>query len=485
MTDDRTTTFEGGGTGAPTGASLQLVVVDQATSWVVPLDVGDRVIGRAEDADVRIDDHAISRAHVRIRVLAGGQVLVMDLGSRNGTRINGAPLACEQPLRPGDAVYLGRATLYLHVGDPSHWHRTIDVETLRRRAEQSGLRAPRGADATVEGARASGPRTIDLGDTKLLLADADSERAYALLARLADASIAVLVSGETGVGKELAALFLHRRSGRAGRFVSVNCAAIAEGVAESELFGHARGAFTGAQQARAGLIEAADGGTLFLDEVGELSLSMQAKLLRVLETKSVVRVGEVDARPVDLRVVSATHRDLEADVEAGRFRRDLLYRLVGAQVHLPPLRRRRAEILLLAHEFLRAACAGRPPPVLAPEVEEILLSYPWPGNVRELRNVVDYVGATCAAPIVTREHLPPSLREPASARVSSPPSPASTSTSQSFRAVADEVRDLEKRRIEEALDATDGNKTKAAALIGMPIRTFSEKVKQYGIRRGS
>ena len=476
MTDDRTHTFDAGP--APDDpVTLRLLVVDDTASWLVPLDVGDRVAGRGEESDIRIDDPSVSRAHVRIRVGDGNQVTVIDLQSRNGTTLNGDRLEGERPFRPGDVVHLGRAALYLHVGDPAHWQRAIDDAAVQR----ARRRRPRD-EANV--AKALSPRTLDLGEAKMLVADPEMSEACALLEQLASSPISVLVTGETGVGKELAALLLHRRSGRSGRFVGVNCAAIAEGLAESELFGHARGAFTGAQQSRVGLVEAADGGTLFLDEVAELSPTLQAKLLRVLETRTVVRLGEVEPRPVDVRVVGATHRDLEAEVEQGKFRRDLLYRLAGAQVLLPPLRRRVGEILPLAQSFLARAAQGRPLKLDA-DVEEMLVAYTWPGNVRELRHAIEYAAATCSGTVVTPAHLPTRIREPPAPRASSSPSiPSASSASSSFRAIADEVRDLEKRRIEEALEAADGNKTKAASLIGMPIRTFSEKIKHYGIRRG-
>jgi len=311
-----------------------------------------------------------------------------------------------------------------------------------------------------------------------------------MLERLATGPLPVLITGETGTGKELAARLVHERSPRrAGPFVAVNCGAIAPGTAEAELFGHARGAFTGAVQARAGYFETASGGTIFLDEVGELTAPLQANLLRVLETQTLVRVGEVAPRKIDVRIVAATHRDLEAEIQAGRFREDLFFRIVGAQVELLPLRGRRLEIVPLARAFLRAERPEKTP-VLTVEAEAALTAHSWPGNLRELRNAMRYVAGTCVEPTAGPEHLPTRVREggrgtsgvtelPTSQprptmRVTSPELPA-------FRPIAEEVKNLESQRIREALEAAGGNKTKASQLIGMPIRTFTEKLKQYGL----
>jgi DNA-binding NtrC family response regulator len=294
----------------------------------------------------------------------------------------------------------------------------------------------------------------------------------------------VLITGETGVGKENAAYAVHHWSKRPGRFIAVNCAAFTESLVESELFGHDKGAFTGATSAKPGLFEEAAGGTLFLDELGDLPGSIQAKLLRALETQKITRVGETRERPIDVRFVAATLHDLEAKVRSGMFRQDLLYRLAGATVILPPLRDRRCEIPILARQFLADACERdrRPAKTITPEAMQILLTYGWPGNVRELRDAMRFAAATAPDDSVEPSDLsdkitgaaPPAMTTGQHEVVSAPlDAPAQ------FRPIADEIRELERRRMAEALAASGGVKTKAAQLIDMPIRTFTLKLKQY------
>jgi transcriptional regulator with GAF, ATPase, and Fis domain len=251
---------------------------------------------------------------------------------------------------------------------------------------------------------------------------------------------------------------------------------------ESELFGHERGAFSGAIASRSGLIETASGSTLFLDEVGELAPGIQAKLLRVLESHRVTRVGDVREREVDVRVVAATNRDLEADVAAGRFRRDLFFRLSAATLHLPPLRDRPRELPLLATEFLEEACrsGGHPPMRISDEAMAVLLAHSWPGNIRELKNLMQYIAATLAVDVLRADHLSERL-----GRLRPEPTPSCIVTVPGapppFRPLADELRELEITRIRQAIEATGGNQTRAAGLLAMPVRTFFEKAKQYGL----
>jgi transcriptional regulator with GAF, ATPase, and Fis domain len=312
-------------------------------------------------------------------------------------------------------------------------------------------------------------------------------RLIELIERVAAVDLPVLVLGETGTGKELAAAAVHHFSPRReGPIVSFNCAAIQESLAESELFGHEKGAFSGAVSNKAGLFETAGGGTLFLDEVGELSLPIQAKLLRVLETRRFTRVGSVAERPIDVRVVAATNRDLLAEVESGRFRRDLYFRLSAAAVWLPPLRDRPREIPLLAQSFLDAArrAPGRKAASLTNEALRRLAAYPWPGNIRELKNCMDFLGAAVPGDSIDAGQVEAYLQRsqgaghPSAAQEAAPPAPDPLP---SFRPIKDEVRELEQRRMIEALKAARGNQTLAAALIEMPLRTFAAKVKQYGI----
>jgi transcriptional regulator with GAF, ATPase, and Fis domain len=329
---------------------------------------------------------------------------------------------------------------------------------------------------------------MSIGPHDIVLADPAMIRIYELARRLARSDLPILIQGETGAGKELAAATIHQASGRRGELVSINCAAIPDMLAESELFGHDKGAFTGAVSTKPGQLEMADGGTVFLDEIGDLSPRIQAKLLRVLETKELTRVGDVKPRPTNIRVVAATNRNLEADVETGRFRRDLFFRLAAAQLVLPPLRDRPRELSVLAHQMLDDACTGlgRTQVGISVAAMQALYLYRWPGNVRELKNAMRFAAA--ALPDSSLEidtwHLPSSVTSTASAAdtpKSAPRESMPASNGRPFRPIADELRELERCRIVEALAATNGIQNQAAALIEMPLRTFVTKLKRYAI----
>jgi two-component system response regulator AtoC len=373
-----------------------------------------------------------------------------------------------------------------------------DADTLVAAARGAAANALPGRPA----AAADSATLMMLGDRTVVVADPAMMQLYALVKRLAASDLPVLISGETGVGKENAAFAVHHGSRRAsGPFITVNCAALPESLVESELFGHDKGAFTGAGAAKAGILESAQGGTVFLDEVGELPLAVQARFLRALEARRITRVGEVRERPIDIRVVAATHRDLEAEVRAGRFRQDLYFRLSAATVLLPPLRERPREVPLLARVFLERACRalGRREMVLAADTLAALARYDWPGNLRELRNLMDYAAAAVADDVLEPHHLPEKVRggspgafaEPSARGGGVAPSPVPAPVGGgSFRPLAEEIRALERQRMEEALQAAEGVQTRAAALIGMPIRTFSFKMRQLGLtargaRRGT
>jgi len=306
----------------------------------------------------------------------------------------------------------------------------------------------------------------------------------ATLERLEAAALSeapVLLLGETGTGKEVAARHLHRASPRRdGPFVAVNCAALPPGLAESELFGHRRGAFTGADRDRPGRFAAAAGGTLFLDEVGDMPPELQAKLLRAIERGAVTAVGDDRERSVSVRVVAATHRPLREMVESGRFRADLFYRLAVVTVEIPPLRHRREDILPLARELLRRSS---PRPVrLSPAAERALLEHPWPGNVRELRNVLEHAAIFCRGGVILPEDLPlalPGTRGTAPAG-SGPGAPAlreGETLAEARRRVLDE---LERRAIAEALAATGGNVTAAARRLGLHRQSLQRLLRRYG-----
>ncbi len=308
-----------------------------------------------------------------------------------------------------------------------------------------------------------------------------------LIERLAPSDLPVLVMGESGVGKELVAREIHRRSRRAGGpFVDLNCAAIPDTLLESELFGYEKGAFTGADKGRSGLLEAADGGTLFLDEIGELPGGLQVKLLRVLETMTFFRVGGRRKITVDVRLVAATNRDLATESREGRFRADLYYRINAGTIVVPPLRERREEILVLARAFLEQV-DGRLE--LAPETEKALLAYDWPGNVRELRNVVERAALLARGGVVRPEDLPREIvapRLPGPGTVSAGGPPASTAPDPGSAGGAPTratLQELERQRIREVLDQVHWHRGRAAEILGISVRTLYRKIKAYGLDR--
>lgn len=361
----------------------------------------------------------------------------------------------------------------------------IDADTLLLIARQ----AARCAGVLRHGGPESIPQRRLIGKHDVIIADPAMLRTYELLERLAPSQLPVLIHGETGSGKEIAAAVLHHGSPRsAQRLLALNCAALPEALAESELFGHERGAFSGANSQKVGLLESAPGGTLFLDELADLSLGVQAKLLRALETRRVMRVGDTQERPINIRLVAATHRNIETEVKAGRFRQDLYFRLSAAVIVLPPLRHRPIEIPLLARLFLRQARQrlGRTPLEITDEVMACLMAYAWPGNVRELQNDMEYLAAVVPDEIVEYWHLPAKLGGPQTATfVTKIDAGAHCDRSHAFpgflRPLEEEVRELERKRITEALTRVGGVQTRAAELLGMPRRTFFAKIKQYGI----
>ena len=425
----------------PRDGEPSLFVILGDRSFRVPLVPGEMTIGRDDDAGLRLDDPSVSRKHATL-VVERRRVVVRDLGSRNGVVVNGTRIDGERALVARDVVEIGAAVIIV----------------------QSSL-ASRSA---IE------PETFTVGEHRVIAVEPAMRRIFELLRRLARADLAVTITGETGTGKEVAAVALHAWSPRAAaRLVALNCAALPEHLVESELFGYEKGAFSGATTAKPGMFESAHGGTLFLDEIGDMPLAMQVKLLRALETKRVMRVGDTRERTVDVRIVAATHRDLAAEVAAGRFRRDLLFRLGTAAVCLPPLRERPAELRLLAETFLVAAARklGRASPTLSPALWSRLDAHDWPGNIRELKNLADYLVAIADGDdaVVTIDHLP--------ATFAAPRSPVALDGA----TLEADVRRFERERIAAALATTAGNQTKAAKLVGMARRTFATKVKQYGL----
>jgi transcriptional regulator with GAF, ATPase, and Fis domain len=467
------------------GERLCLLISTMQGVTLCAVDRGDYVIGRAPDADIVLQDRSVSRKHARL-ALGAGQVTLTHLEGVHGTRVDGARLEPGAPvgLPLGVAVEMGATTLILQ----------------RERGVLGDDGAPRW---TSRVAPASGSAKLDP-----IVCDESMIRLFRTLDLVAPSMLNVLILGETGAGKEVVAETLHARSERAREpFVELNCAAVPEMLFESELFGHEKGAFTGAVERKEGIFESADGGTVFLDEVGEVPQRLQAKLLRVLETREVQRLGANRGKFVDVRFIAATNRDLKALVADGRFRQDLYFRLNGVSLTLPPLRKRRADILPLAERFLQLAASKRKrgPRVLTigKEAARHLLFYSWPGNVRELKNAIERAAVVCQGEALTPEDLdleevtdvsrkaplsdpslfpgPPSdaawaLEPPSSSGLTSaPPSGGG--------ALAAQVEAFEKKLILDALEQNAGNQTKAAQLLGVSRRVLLLRLEQYSITR--
>ncbi|KHK04473.1 sigma-54 interaction domain-containing protein [Desulfovibrio sp. TomC] len=338
------------------------------------------------------------------------------------------------------------------------------VETLTDLSELAGL------DRKVE--ELTRLLSADEGFHGMIGASPAMRRVFDLLERAAGSDAPVLLVGESGTGKELAAWAIHELGRRRqGPFIPFNCAALSEALLESELFGHAKGAFTGAHRHRQGRFEAADGGDIFLDEIGDAPASIQVKLLRVLETKRFERVGENRSVRADVRVISATNRDLSRLVAAGRFREDLFFRINVIPIELPPLRTRLEDLAPLAEHFLRrlASQAARPVPSISPEAMRILLAHPWPGNVRELKSALEYAFVVTDAGPVEPRHLPPSLLMPASQDI-----PAAVCR-------PGVVLEAQRSELVTALRQAGGNRSKAARILGVSRGTILNRMRRYGV----
>jgi len=301
------------------------------------------------------------------------------------------------------------------------------------------------------------------------------QEVLSLVQRVAPSNTTVLICGESGTGKELIAQAIHYQSPRSGRpLVTVNCAALPDALLESELFGHVKGAFTGAVSDRAGRFEAADGGTIFLDEIGELSPAVQAKLLRVLQEREFERVGTNRTVKVDVRLLTATNQDLERAVREQRFREDLYFRLNVVSIRIPPLRERREDILPLLDHFLRTYAAANDKTIrgVTREARDWVLKYDYPGNIRELENLVERAVVLCRGEVIDLDDLPLSIREGTAATVPAP-TPGSLPA---------ELETLERRMIEDALARADGVQTRAAELLGIGERALRYKMKKLGLK---
>ncbi len=559
-------TQEAGTAFAVAGGAHAFLVIhvegEERGSRVVDLPDGvDVTIGRSRAATIHIESEKVSRMHAKI-TRTGEQLLVEDLGSRNGTRVNGDKIESVVTVSAGDEISVGpilavvgmtsglrraspiaddvrgEARLVAEVDRAMRYHRPLTVGIIRvsndavldamsrslrpmdLMAEDAGddylvilpeldategaaamerlLDFARGAGVSVKHALAHCPEDGTTVETLIgcvraalrtgrsprelpgakpddtIVLDPAMKRVYALVDRIAETPMTVLILGETGVGKEGVAEAIHTKSSRRDKtLIKLNCAALPETLLESELFGYEKGAFTGADKRKVGFFEAADGGTLFLDEIGEMPLSLQAKLLRVLERKMIMRVGGTTEIATDARVVAATHRDLEADVRAGRFRQDLLYRIGGFTIVVPPLRDRSSEIVPLAEHFARVTAGeqGRPTPALAPDAREALTTYSWPGNVRELKNAIERALVLCGDSITSAD-LPEKLRD-AGHRMR----PVQQSAD-----MRGHLAEVERAAIVAALEAEDQNQTRAARRLGLSRRALIYKMEKYGLK---
>ena len=435
MTPSDVTTGDGVPTPPDADTAWFLVVAGEGTLASYALCPPSVVIGRADDCDVVIDHRAFSRRHLRLTVHPTRTV--QDLGSKNGVVVDG------RVVRGGGPISI-EGTRGFHVGP----HSLMLVPGPAERA-------------------ASSERS---GHEPLVVEDPTPTGVSTVVRELAKSPLSVLILGETGAGKEVLAETIHRASGRSGPLCRINCAALSEALLESELFGHEKGAFTGATSARVGLLEASDGGTVFLDEVGELSERTQAKLLRAVEAKEIIRVGSTRALRFDARFVAATHRELSEAVRGGRFRADLYFRLAGVTLRIPPLRERRAAVGALALRFLddAAARAGRAPATLSLEALAALQTYAFPGNVRELKSVVERAEVLARGGTILSKHL---------GLVPSPVAPSSPAAP--IVAGPDDERDA----IVRALEQHAGNQTRAAETLGISRTTLVQRLRLFGIRR--
>ncbi len=424
---------------------------DKGRSWLVD---GDLVrVGSHAGNDIVLDDTTVSRRHAEVVRVKDG-VLLRDLESTNGTYV-GPVRVREVYLRPDTRFKVGQTELRF---------------------------AP--ADEVIEVLPSDEPFFENMVGASLSMREL-----FGLLARVAPTELTVLVTGETGTGKELVSRAVHNRSRRSEQpFVVFDCGAVSESLVESELFGHERGAFTGAVASRPGVFELAHKGTVFLDEIGELPLELQPKLLRVLEQREVRRVGSGQLRNVDVRVVAATHRDLREEVSAGRFREDLYYRLAVVELQLPPLRQRAEDIPLLVDHMLRHASHNQGVSGISAEVCELFEAYHWPGNVRELRNVVERALPFCDTQQIDLSCLPEALRVASQSTVrgpgaAPPPGIDPAASDLPFKDAKEQIIEaFERQYLVDLIERHGGNISKAARAAHMDRKSISRLLRKHDIR---
>jgi two-component system, NtrC family, response regulator AtoC len=472
--------------GSHPGALEVLVYVRQHCSVFRLPDTGSVRVGRSPASDIRIDDPSVSRFHFVLHV--GDTIEVEDLGSANGTSV----FASEADDVSDEPTQRNEAEARLGPGK----RRVVTPGDFIRAGVALVVVQPPGKPAGQAVSAVSSRPPSD--GAPLVLLDAEMKRAHDIAVRAAQSGISVLITGETGAGKEIFAETIHLRSNRRDRpLLRLNCAALPEALLESELFGHERGAFTGATQTKVGLLESNDQGTVFLDEIGEMPLSTQAKLLRVLEEKTILRVGATRPRPIDVRFIWATNRDLRAEARAGRFRQDLYYRIAGVEFSIPPLRKRPSEIEPLARMFLERFCrrSGLPIPQLTPRALEAMQRYSWPGNVRELKNVMERAPFLSGGHVIDAEHIP---TEASDANGMFPPEeqestevffasrngqPGASGPNSTAPATSLRDSDAERARIAQALEQCAGNQTRAAKVLGISRRTLINYLERLNMPR--
>ncbi len=431
--------------------TLLLKIVSLTGTVSVALGPGKVTIGRSRSCEVAVNDTGISRQHAVLHV--GDTLRLEDLGSANGTRVAASPSE-----KPADGDTQGTEVAALRTLAPKE-----TVELNLGMPFQLG-----GTLFVIEYEEATGPSAAIVADERV-------RAVFDLARQVARGDISVLILGETGVGKEVLAEYIQRSSPRsAAPFVRLNCAAFADSLLEAELFGYEKGAFTGAVRAKPGLFEAADSGTVFLDEVGEMPLSTQVKLLRVLESRQVMRVGALSPRAIDIRLIAATNRDLRDEIAAGRFREDLYFRLNSVELTVPPLRKRPDDLMPLCDTFLALASRTRsaPPPPITKAAKARLEAHDWPGNIRELKNVIDRAVLLCGAGPIDVPHLP--FRT----RTASAPAPLGGES-----ALRSDVERLERERILAVLEACNGNQSKAAKQLGISRTTLWSRLSAWGFNK--